>query len=81
MAPHKSSIEEEKGSVEHASHVERETSTDDGIDTSGVNEAALVRKIDWHILPLICVLYLLAFLDRCVLLLGRGNDPLTALAE
>jgi hypothetical protein len=37
------------------------------IDTSGVDEAKLMRKIDWHVLPCICIMYLLAFLDRCVL--------------
>jgi hypothetical protein len=34
------------------------------VDTSGIDEAKLVRKIDWHVLPLICIMYLLAFLDR-----------------
>jgi hypothetical protein len=34
------------------------------IDTTGVDEAKLVRKIDRHVLPLICIMYLLAFLDR-----------------
>jgi hypothetical protein len=34
------------------------------VDTTGVDEAKLVRKIDWHVLPLICIMYLLAFLDR-----------------
>lgn len=27
-------------------------------------ERKLMAKIDWHILPVLCVLYLLAFLDR-----------------
>lgn len=27
-------------------------------------ERKLMAKIDWHILPCLCVLYLLAFLDR-----------------
>ena len=27
-------------------------------------EAALLRRIDWHVVPCLCVLYLLAFIDR-----------------
>lgn len=27
-------------------------------------EARLVRRIDWHVVPFLCILYLLAFLDR-----------------
>lgn len=27
-------------------------------------ERRLMAKVDWHILPAICILYLLAFLDR-----------------
>lgn len=27
-------------------------------------ERALVRKIDWHLIPIIMVLYLFSFLDR-----------------
>jgi hypothetical protein len=27
-------------------------------------ERRLVNKIDWHVLPYLCILYLLAFLDR-----------------
>lgn len=34
----------------------------------GIDEKKLVRKIDLHVLPYICVMYLLAFLDRCALL-------------
>lgn len=34
------------------------------IDTSGVDERKLMRKIDWHVVPWLGVLYLLNFLDR-----------------
>lgn len=27
-------------------------------------ERKLIAKIDWHVLPYLCILYLLAFLDR-----------------
>ena len=30
----------------------------------GVNESKLLRKIDWHIVPGVTLLYLLSFLDR-----------------
>lgn len=31
---------------------------------SHTTEAKLIAKIDWHVIPVLCVLYLLAFLDR-----------------
>lgn len=31
---------------------------------TSTTERRLMAKIDWHILPCLCVLYLLAFLDR-----------------
>ena len=34
------------------------------IDVSGIDEANLVRKIDWRLLPWLSLLYLLSFLDR-----------------
>ena len=34
------------------------------VDVSGVDEAKLVRKIDWRLLPWLSFLYLLSFLDR-----------------
>lgn len=34
------------------------------VDTSGVDERKLIRRIDWHIVPWVAVLYLLNFLDR-----------------
>jgi hypothetical protein len=32
--------------------------------TSGVNESALLRKLDFKLLPAVSLLYLLSFLDR-----------------
>ncbi|KAH9922693.1 MFS general substrate transporter [Amylocystis lapponica] len=29
-----------------------------------IDEAKVVQKIDWHLLPVLCILYVLAFLDR-----------------
>ncbi|OKL57533.1 hypothetical protein UA08_07095 [Talaromyces atroroseus] len=37
---------------------------DKAISTSTVNEAKLLRKIDWRVMPMLFVIYLVAFLDR-----------------
>ena len=34
------------------------------VDISGLDEAKLVRKIDWRLIPWLSFLYLLSFLDR-----------------
>lgn len=34
------------------------------VDTSGIDERRVLRKIDWHVVPWLAVLYLLSFLDR-----------------
>ena len=34
------------------------------IDTSGVDERKLMRKVDLHVIPWLTVLYLFSFLDR-----------------
>ncbi|KAH9947914.1 MFS general substrate transporter [Amylocystis lapponica] len=34
------------------------------VDTSGIDERRLLRRIDWHVVPWLAVLYLLNFLDR-----------------
>lgn len=34
------------------------------VDTSGIDERRVLRKIDWHVVPWLAVLYLLNFLDR-----------------
>ncbi|KAL6310044.1 MFS general substrate transporter [Sparassis latifolia] len=34
------------------------------VDTSGIDERKLLRRIDWHVVPWLAVLYLLNFLDR-----------------
>ena len=36
----------------------------DGVDTSGIDERALVRKLDRRLIPWLSFLYLLSFLDR-----------------
>ena len=34
------------------------------IEVKNVNEKALLRKLDWQLLPAVGILYLLSFLDR-----------------
>jgi hypothetical protein len=40
---------------------------------SSDSERRLVRKIDWHLLPWICLLYALALIDRYALLKVRAK--------
>jgi hypothetical protein len=39
-------------------------SDSEGAIFSGINEPALLRKLDRHLLPAVGILYLLSFLDR-----------------
>lgn len=34
------------------------------VDVSGIDEAKLIRKVDWYLLTWLSLLYLLSFLDR-----------------
>lgn len=34
------------------------------VPPAGIRESALMWKIDWHVVPVLCVLYVMAFLDR-----------------
>lgn len=45
------------------------------VDTSGVDEKKLVRKLDWRLIPWLSFLYLLSFLDRTSI----GNAKVRAL--
>ncbi|KAH8077733.1 MFS general substrate transporter [Cristinia sonorae] len=47
------------------------------LDSSRVNERILLRKIDLRVVPVLCVLYVLAFLDR----VNIGNAALFGLKE
>ncbi len=47
------------------------------IDISGVDEKKLLRKIDFKLIPWLCVLYLLSFLDRSAI----GNAKLYGLQQ
>lgn len=47
------------------------------IDGGAVNEKALLRKIDWRLLPAVGILYLLSFLDRS----NVGNAKIEGLTD
>jgi hypothetical protein len=47
------------------------------IDGGTVNEKALLRKIDWRLLPAVGILYLLSFLDRS----NVGNAKIEGLTD
>jgi hypothetical protein len=61
------------------------------MDVSHLDEAALVRKLDWRLIPWLSLLYLLSFLDRTAIgnakvgsiiileLAARPLKPVTAL--
>jgi hypothetical protein len=42
----------------------RHDSTDDDTESLTAGEKKLVRRIDWHLLPWICILYALSLVDR-----------------
>ena len=48
--------DDEKGRVENIE--------ENVVDTSGIDERKLVRKLDWALIPWLSFLYLLSFLDR-----------------
>ncbi|KAG2016849.1 hypothetical protein GB937_006051 [Aspergillus fischeri] len=48
-----------------------------GSSPKTINERKLMAKIDWHILPCLCVMFVLAFLDR----INIGNAAILGLKE
>ncbi len=54
-------VEDEK----HKAVLSPSSGSEDGLDAySGINEKALLRKLDLKLLPALTLLYLLSFLDR-----------------
>jgi len=49
------------------------------VDVSGVDEAKLVRRIDWRLIPWLSFLYLLSFLDRTSIGNARVRCPISFL--
>lgn len=50
---------------------------DDFVPATAAEEAAVIRKLDWHLLPFVFLLYMLAVLDRSNL----GNAKLAGLED
>lgn len=46
------------------SQIENGVSNAHTINIDPIKEKALVRKIDWHVIPLVMLLYLNSFIDR-----------------
>ena len=49
------------------------------LDISAVDEAKLVRKLDWRLIPWLSLLYLLSFLDRTSIGNAKVNHPILLL--
>ncbi|TAQ89195.1 hypothetical protein B7494_g2479 [Chlorociboria aeruginascens] len=71
--------ENEKAAVQNPNpnleSLDGRVSPDDELGTEGVKEKALIRKLDWMLLPPLTLLYLLSFLDRS----NIGNAKLDGL--
>ena len=53
-----------EGPAEEKQNASSVVSDDSFANPTGINEKALVRKLDWRLLPTLTLLYLLSFLDR-----------------
>ena len=49
------------------------------VDVSGIDEAKLVRKIDWRLIPWLSFLYLLSFLDRTSIGNAKADSQIRSL--
>lgn len=70
----------DKGDVSPPEHYEEKhigTVDTQQLESSSVNEKAVVRKIDYHLVPWLSLLYLLSFLDRT----NIGNANLFGLSR
>ena len=43
---------------------EHDDSENDSENSDGAAERAALRKVDWHVLPMVFLLYMVSFLDR-----------------
>lgn len=58
-------------------HLSPSASEDDIAEYSRISESKILRKLDLHLLPGVCILYLLSFLDRS----NVGNARLEGLTK
>lgn len=57
-------IEQREAQLGNSSEKAETTVYNACVDVSGIDEAKLIRKIDWQLLPWLSLLHLLSFLDR-----------------
>lgn len=66
-------LEKDAASFDHESIEKKQIATNDklsvpkyraDVDTEGIDEKKLIRKLDWALIPWLSFLYLLSFLDR-----------------
>jgi hypothetical protein len=62
--------------IEHAGAADREMGE---VDTSGIDERKLIRKLDMALIPWLSFLYLLSFLDRTSIGNAKVRYPTTVL--
>lgn len=70
-------VSNDEGPTEYLEKVALDGSDRDFVPPSAAEESAVIRKLDWHLLPLVFVLYSLSVLDRSNL----GNAKLAGMTK
>jgi hypothetical protein len=70
-------MEKELYAQEPAQHIEKSEYGEAHVEVTVEEEERLIRKLDWHLLPLLFLLYSLAVLDRSNL----GNAKIAGMAK
>lgn len=60
----RATIEDDYAAEDKTESQVQSTSPPDLPPLTTTSERRLMAKIDWHVVPILCVMYLLAFLDR-----------------
>ncbi|KAF8600293.1 MFS general substrate transporter [Ceratobasidium sp. AG-I] len=58
----------------HSVSLDQKSDTEQLRINDELEDRALLRKVDWHLLPILTLLYLLSFLDRATILLSSWQD-------
>jgi hypothetical protein len=70
-------VSNDEGPSEYLEKVALDSASRDFVPPSAAEESAVIRKLDWHLLPLVFVLYSLSVLDRSNL----GNAKLAGMTK
>ncbi|KAF8134538.1 major facilitator superfamily domain-containing protein [Boletus edulis] len=73
----KESVDTERANIEKVAAAELAVDERGVVELSPAERARLLHKIDWHLLPLVSLLYLLSFLDRS----NIGNAKIAGLVK